>query len=31
MNRETRKKVLVLSYYNNPDDVGIPLVAYRGI
>ncbi len=29
MKQETRKKVLVLSYYNNPDDVSGALVAYR--
>jgi glycosyltransferase involved in cell wall biosynthesis len=29
MNQERRKKVLLLSYYNNPDDVSGSLVAYR--
>jgi glycosyltransferase involved in cell wall biosynthesis len=29
MKRETRKRVLVLSYYNSPDDVSGALVAYR--
>lgn len=29
MNRGTRQKVLLLSYYNNPDDVSGALVAYR--
>jgi glycosyltransferase involved in cell wall biosynthesis len=29
MNQEKRKKVLLLSYYINPDQVSIPLVSYR--
>jgi glycosyltransferase involved in cell wall biosynthesis len=29
MNEETKKKVLLLSYYNNPDGVSVPLEAYR--
>jgi len=29
MNRETRKKLLLLSYFNNPNDVSGALVAYR--
>jgi glycosyltransferase involved in cell wall biosynthesis len=29
MNRKTRKKVLLLCYRNNPDDVSLPLVSYR--
>jgi starch synthase len=29
MNDETRKKVLLLSYYNNPDEFSVSLEAYR--
>src|SRR6516162_2381968 len=29
MNHETRNKVLLLSYYNNPDEVSLSLEAYR--
>ena len=29
MNQEARKKVLLLSYYNNPDEVSVSLEAYR--
>jgi glycosyltransferase involved in cell wall biosynthesis len=29
MNQDTRKKVLLLSYYNNPDEVSVSLEAYR--
>ena len=29
MNQKTRKKVLLLSYYINPDDMSVPLEAYR--
>jgi glycosyltransferase involved in cell wall biosynthesis len=29
MNEETRKRVLLLSYYNNPDEVSVSLEAYR--
>jgi macrodomain Ter protein organizer (MatP/YcbG family) len=29
MNQETRKKVLLLSYYNNPDEVSASLDAHR--
>ena len=29
MNQEVRKKILLLSYYNNPDEVSVSLEAYR--